>query len=102
MALIRKHAAGSDSFGHIWSEDGAVVEIEDGDQIAALIAIPDGGFSEVIRGSKAPEPKADGDGEAPGAEDISEVDLGAENLEAPAAPAAKKTAARKTAASKPE
>ncbi|MFF4644985.1 hypothetical protein [Streptomyces sp. NPDC001389] len=102
MALIRKNAAGSDSYGHTWPEDGAVVEIEDGDQIAALMAIPDGGFTEVIRGGEAPEPEGDGDGQPPTAEDISEVDPGAENLEAPATTAAKKTAARKTVASKPE
>ncbi|MFE9844677.1 hypothetical protein [Streptomyces goshikiensis] len=96
MALIRKSSAGSDSFGHVWPEDGAVVEIEDADQIAALMAIPDAGFSEVIRqDGKKPEgddPKDD-DGE------ISEVDPKDEGVEAPTA---KKTAARKTAASKPQ
>lgn len=51
MALIRKNHAGSDSFGHHWGKDGAVVEIDDPDQIAALLAIPDGGFAEVTPGS---------------------------------------------------
>ncbi|GHB55469.1 hypothetical protein GCM10010331_49120 [Streptomyces xanthochromogenes] len=53
MARIRKAAAGSDSFGHTWTSDGAIVEIEDPDQIAALLAIDDAGFSEVT-----PEPEA--------------------------------------------
>ncbi|MFB6805481.1 hypothetical protein [Streptomyces sp. NPDC056387] len=105
MALIRKASAGSDSFGHVWSKDGAIVEINDGDEIAALMAIPDGGFSEVTPSGKAeaaapasPEPEDDSDD---GAGEISEVDPKDEDLEA-SRPAAKKTAARKTTASKPE
>ncbi|MFF7020285.1 hypothetical protein ACFY97_04620 [Streptomyces klenkii] len=47
MPLIRKTQAGSDSYGHTWPEDGAVVEVDDPGQVAALLAIPDGGFSEV-------------------------------------------------------
>lgn len=62
MALIRKQRAGSDSYGHTWPEDGAVVEIEDGEQIASLVAIPDGGFSEVA-------PDADEEPEAPDPDD---------------------------------
>ncbi|MEV4438515.1 hypothetical protein AB0K09_05750 [Streptomyces sp. NPDC049577] len=47
MPLIRKAQAGSDSHGHTWPEDGAVVDIDDSEQVAALLAIPDGGFTEV-------------------------------------------------------
>ena len=100
MALIRKAAAGSDSFGNVWPEDGAVVEIDDPEQIAALMAIADAGFSEVSPSGKKtakPEPEGQGDEQA----EFSEVDPKNEDSEAPK-PAAKKTAARKTTASKPE
>lgn len=102
MALIRKAAAGSDSFGHVWPEDGAVVEIDDPEQIASLMAITDAGFSEVApSGKKAakpePEPEDDGSEQA----EFSEIDPKGEDSEAPKT-AAKKTAARKTTASKPE
>ncbi|MEV6580273.1 hypothetical protein AB0M92_19145 [Streptomyces sp. NPDC051582] len=99
MALIRKAAAGADSFGHVWPEDGAVVEIDNAEEIAALMAIPDAGFSEVVRPTKkakADEPK---DSDPSDGEELSEVDPKAEDVETPPA---KKTAARKTAASKPE
>ena len=96
MALIRKEQAGSDSFGHTWDADGAVVDIDDGEQIASLMAIPDGGFSEVT-------PAAEG-----GDEDDSGGDLGKNPEFAEVDPKpddasptpAKKTAARKTAAAK--
>lgn len=102
MALIRKAAAGSDSHGHVWLEDGSVVEIDDPDQIAALMAIPDAGFSEVAPSSKAKAASADpAPKEEDGADEIVEVDPKDEDVEAPK-PAAKKTAARKTTASKPE
>ena len=111
MALIRKERAGNDSHGNSWPEDGAVVEITDADQIASLMAIVDGGFSEVTPPAKKeaakpdPEPEPDGDGEDDGEDDeqaeFSEVDPKSEGVEAPK-PAAKKTAARKTAASKPQ
>ncbi|MFK0045532.1 hypothetical protein ACIQU4_15665 [Streptomyces sp. NPDC090741] len=109
MALIRKAAAGSDSHGHVWDCDGAVVEIDDPDQIAALMAIPDAGFSEVTPSGKAepapaaPDPAEDDsdDGADLAADEIAEVDPKDEDVEAPKA-AAKKTAARKTTASKPE
>lgn len=102
MALIRKAAAGSDSFGNVWPEDGAVVEINDPEQIAALMAIADAGFSEVSPSGKKtaklePEPEDQGSEQA----EFSEVDPKSEDSEAPK-PAAKKTAARKTTASKPE
>lgn len=41
---IRKRLAGSDSYGHVWAEDGAVVDV-DYDQAMTLLAIPDGGFT---------------------------------------------------------
>jgi hypothetical protein len=47
MAWIWKRHAGSDSFGHVWPENGSVIEIDDPAQIAALKKIPDGGFFEV-------------------------------------------------------
>lgn len=104
MALIRKAAAGSDSHGHVWPEDGSVVEINDAEQIAALMVIDDAGFSEVTPSGEAeaaPTEADDGDdgGAHIDADEIAEVDPRDEALEAPAA---KKTAARKTAASKPE
>ncbi|MFI5831084.1 hypothetical protein ACIA6C_28185 [Streptomyces sp. NPDC051578] len=97
MALIRKASAGSDSFGHTWAKDGAVVEIADGEQIAALMVIPDGGFSEVTPDGKPEDAPAGEDAQA----ELSEVDPADEDIEADR-PAARKTAARKTAASKPE
>jgi len=48
--LLRKAQAGSDSFGHVWAEDGAVVEVPD-EEARQLLRILDAGFSEV-----APEP----------------------------------------------
>lgn len=108
MALIRKAAAGSDSHGHVWPEDGSVVEIDDAEQIAALMAIPDAGFSEVASGKAAtapadPDPTGDGasDGLNIDSDEIAEVDPKDEDVEAPTL-AAKKTAARKATASKPE
>ena len=97
MALIRKQQAGSDSYGHVWPEDGAVVEIEDGEQIAFLMAIPDGGFSEVTPSTEETPADPDGDGD-PDKKEISEVDPDAPADEPQAKPPAKKTAARRTAA----
>ncbi|MCY0917054.1 hypothetical protein OS965_02535 [Streptomyces sp. H27-G5] len=116
MALIRKAAAGSDSHGHVWPEDGSVVEIDDPEQIAGLLAIDDAGFSEVTPQLTSDGPNTDnseGDGpkdteNAPGDEDtdprareISEIDPQPDDLDA-VKPAAKKAAVRKTTASKPE
>lgn len=107
MALIRKAEAGSDSHGHVWPEDGSVVEINDPEQIAALMAITDAGFSEVTPSGKAEAEPADteeDDGDAGAlidADEIAEVDPKDEGVEAPKS-AVKKTAARKTTASKPE
>lgn len=44
MPHIRKAQAGADSHGNVWPEDGAVVEV-DGEVAAALLRIPDGGFT---------------------------------------------------------
>jgi hypothetical protein len=41
---VMKRRAGSDSHGNTWEHDGAVVDVEDPDVAAALIALPDGGF----------------------------------------------------------
>lgn len=60
MAWIWKRLAGSDSFGHVWPENGSVIEINDPEQIAALMRIPDGGFFEV-----PPPDTAAAEGEAP-------------------------------------
>jgi len=51
MVQVSKTQAGSDSFGHVWATDGAVVEVDE-DEARALVAIPDGGFAVV-------EPAAD-------------------------------------------
>ena len=109
MALIRKTAAGSDSFGHVWPEDGAVVEIDDPEQIASLMAIPDAGFSEVTpTGDDSDnDPPGDPDGKKdpgdgnPDAKEISEIDPNAPAAEPESKTPAKKTAARKATASKP-
>jgi len=110
MPLIRKERAGSDSFGNTWPEDGAAVDIDDAEQIAALMSIPDGGFSEVTPdaddegpGEPSQEPA---DGENPDENtELSEVDPDAPaaepKAEDDAKPAAKKPTARKTTARKP-
>lgn len=46
MVQVSKESAGSDSYGHVWDTDGAVVEVTE-DEARALIAIPDGGFAVV-------------------------------------------------------
>lgn len=60
--LLRKEQAGSDSFGHVWETDGAVVEVPE-EQAHQLLRIQDAGFSEVCeipvmpRISKGPSQK---------------------------------------------
>lgn len=44
--LLRKEQAGSDSFGHVWETDGAVVEVPE-EEARQLLRIADAGFSEV-------------------------------------------------------
>lgn len=44
--LLRKEQAGSDSFGHVWEADGAVVEVPE-EEARQLLRIADAGFSEV-------------------------------------------------------
>jgi hypothetical protein len=60
VPLIRKHKAGSCP-GHTWDSDGAVVEVDDALAVE-LLAIPDGGFSEVAPSAQlsAPDGSADG------------------------------------------
>lgn len=63
MPFIKKDQAGSDSHGHTWPEDGAVVEVAP-EHAQALLAIPDGGFSEVAPPTRemsevAPDPEPD-------------------------------------------
>lgn len=122
MALIRKARAGSDSFGHVWPEDGAVIEIDDPDQIAALMAIDDAGFSEVTAShgdsddsgsvdsrddsdSGADGSSGDGSSDTGGTDDddsgddgkgeVSEIDPGAPAGEPEAKPAPRRTAAKR-------
>ncbi|MFI2078468.1 hypothetical protein [Streptomyces triculaminicus] len=81
MPLIRKERAGSDSHGHTWPKDGAVVEVEDAGQAAALLAIPDGGFSEVTPETRRSGSASGADDRAPS--EFGEVDPRAEDVEAP-------------------
>jgi hypothetical protein len=46
MVQVSKTQAGSDSYGHVWDTDGAVIEVDE-DEARALVAIPDGGFAVV-------------------------------------------------------
>lgn len=120
---IRKAQAGSDSLGHVWEEDGAVVRVSP-PHAEVLLAIKDAGFSVADDSWLEPQPgpgsAADGEGGGTTAVEFAEVDPKAEagpedpgseggegesdEGDAPGAPAkaARKTAARKTAASKPE
>ncbi|NUP39522.1 MAG: hypothetical protein HOY76_21545 [Streptomyces sp.] len=97
MPLIRKERAGNDSFGNSWPEDGAVVKV-DPEHVPSLLAIEDGGFSEVTPATKEtpedPTPPEDPE------EELSEVDPDAPAGEPESKPAAKKTTARKTTASR--
>jgi hypothetical protein len=92
MPRIRKERAGSDSFGNHWPKDGSVVEVEP-EQVGPLLAIVDGGFSEVTPTGE--EPEDDGEPE------FSEVDPEAPDSEPGSKAPAKKTTARKTATRKP-
>lgn len=73
---LRKAHAGSDSQGHVWPEDGAVVEV-DYDHALVLLAIPDGGFSVVDSPESESESESEpesSDNKAPAeAEEVSEV-----------------------------
>lgn len=66
---LRKARAGSDSWGHVWPEDGAVAEV-DYDQALILLAIPDGGFTVVDNPEPEPEPS---DGGTEETDEVSEV-----------------------------
>ncbi|WP_055588642.1 hypothetical protein [Peterkaempfera griseoplana] len=54
MPHVRKAVAGSDSFGHEWPHDGAVVEMPH-EEAEALLAIADGGFELVADPAPGPE-----------------------------------------------
>lgn len=90
---LRKRLAGSDSHGHVWPEDGAVVEV-DYDHAMDLLAIPDGGFSVADQPEDiTPEP----DSEVSEPDDDADMSEVAPEPEPDASPApAKKTAARRT------
>src|SRR5437588_9378044 len=62
VVAVRKHRAGSDSFGHTWPGDGSVVDVPL-DEAGQLVSIPDGGFS--IVDDPAPEPARDVDESPP-------------------------------------
>ncbi|MGW2936074.1 hypothetical protein ACWDA7_30450 [Streptomyces sp. NPDC001156] len=127
MPRIRKERAGSDSFGNHWPEDGSVVEVEP-EHVGPLLAIADGGFSEVTPAAEEPDDDGDGDGQGDGdggdgdggegdgdgdGDEGKNPEFSEVNPQAPTAerktedagdrpkPPAKKAAARKTAARKP-
>lgn len=58
MPSIKKARAGSDSFGHVWPEDGSVVDVP-ADEAAVLLRIPDGGFTDVSAPEPEPQPLPD-------------------------------------------
>lgn len=91
---VRKALAGSDSFGHSWPKDGAVIDV-DYNEAMALLAIPDGGFSVADQpGDKPePEPSAEVSEPDPAQGELSEIDPKPDD--ATDKPAAKKTAARR-------
>jgi hypothetical protein len=82
---LRKARAGSDSYGHVWPEDGVVVDV-DYEQALVLLAIPDGGFTVAEDQPEVTEPD-------PGPE-LSEVAPDPEP-DASDTPPAKKTARRR-------
>jgi hypothetical protein len=63
MAWIWKRHAGADPWGHVWPENGSVVEIDDHAQIKELLEIPDGGFFEVPPPSGQAQAADDGEGD---------------------------------------
>ncbi|MGW2520443.1 hypothetical protein ACWC09_26210 [Streptomyces sp. NPDC001617] len=96
MPLIRKDQAGSDSFGHTWDDDGAVVEMPH-EEAEELLAIPDGGFTLVVPDAAGDdEPESKPEGEPGGNPEFSEIDPQAPADEPETKPAAKKTAAKRT------
>lgn len=61
MVNVRKSHAGTDSAGHTWPTDGAVIAVPV-EQALMLVRIPDGGFTIV---EKATEAEADESAEKP-------------------------------------
>lgn len=86
---VRKACAGSDSWGHVWPKDGAVVDV-DYEQALVLLGIPDGGFA--VAEDKRP---ADVVEPAPAQGELSEVDPAAQDA-TDSAPAKKTTSRRRT------
>ena len=64
MPYIRKDKAGSCP-GYTWERDGDVVEVDDVQLVAELLAIP--GFSEVAAPAEPEKPADDGSDEEPAA-----------------------------------
>jgi hypothetical protein len=104
---LRKKLAGSDSYGHEWAKDGAVVNVPY-DTAMELLAIPDAGFSvadtpedlaaQAAGDTSGPERESDPEVTEPDpAEPMDEI---APEPDAPAtdAPAKKTTARRSTKA----
>lgn len=56
MIPLRKARAGSCNLGYTWPSDGSVVQVTP-EHAAALLAIPDGDFSEVEEPEAAEEPQ---------------------------------------------
>jgi hypothetical protein len=69
VAWLRKEKAGGDSFGHVWPEDGSVIEVAD-DLVASLVEITDARISVV----DAPEPVEEPDGDDDGGQEPGEGD----------------------------
>jgi hypothetical protein len=55
MVLVRKHRAGSDSYGHVWAHDGDTVEVPYGHAVE-LLAIGDAGFT-IVEPEQEPSPE---------------------------------------------
>ena len=66
MVSVRKSHAGTDSAGHTWPTDGAVIEVRV-EHALALARIPDGGFAIIEPPTPAdgPEPSEPTEPEAP-------------------------------------
>jgi hypothetical protein len=95
---LRKRLAGSDSYGHEWAEDGAVVNVSY-DVAMELLAIPDAGFSvaDTPEDLAAADEAKDPDPEVTEPDPAEPMDEVAPDPEAPATDApAKKTAARRS------
>lgn len=98
--FLRKRHAGSDSHGHVWAHDGAVVEVAD-HLAAELLAIVDAGFTVAEPPHPYEPPPADppadhGDATVPDPPTVADVTEVAPDA-APVAETPKPRRARKTA-----